>query len=228
MHTSEINGVLNIKEYVVDNIYKSKKNRVYSIYHPKKNLGYVIKEYSFAEGKSKDIFYLKLLKSHRLKVPSVLYEGKSFIIMEKIEGDTLLDIILEYERLDISPNSDEVVKLLNQVVKWLHDLYKILKKKTGKSLIFMDTNFRNFVVSDKIYGVDFEDIIEGEPIEDMGRLCAYLLLYYPENSPWKQSACNVLEGILIESYGYDSIELQNQIAIQLEIIENRRQLRSSV
>lgn len=227
MLANELCGVIEIKEYVVDRIYRSKRNMVYSIKNTKSEKRYVVKEYASQNGKSKDVFFLKLLKSYAINVPEIFYEGSRFILMEELENNTLLDAMIRLEEDNVDPEGIDVKVLFMKVFKWLHDFYHVMKGYSGKHMIFGDANFRNFIVLDEIYGLDFEDVIEGEYITDVARICAHLLRYSPEDTPWKKRVCNYLIELLCDSYLYDRKTLIEEIDRQLEIIDYRRQLKDS-
>ena len=227
MIANEVNGVTNIVDYEVGSIYKSKRNKVYSITNRDTNISYVVKEYNSMEIKSKDIFYLKLLNENNIAVPKVIYEGVKYIVMEKLDNNTFLDQIIYYEENKIDPCGKEIKGLFRSLFNWLNDFYEVTYLATGKHIVFGDTNYRNFIVSDKIYGFDFEDSSEGNKECDFARICAHLLKYSPEETEWKKEVLSLLIQILTEEFGYEKHIFINEIVKQLEIIDLRRQLKDS-
>lgn len=227
MLSNELVGLIDYRNYSCNKMYKSKRNKVYSIENNRGIDEFVVKEYMSKDGKGKDILYLKLLADLSINVPQLIFEGSNFVVMEKLEDNTLLDEIVKYEGLRINPKGEEIEDIFKGVFKWLHSFYQIVYDSLGKRLIYGDTNFRNFIVCDKIYAVDFEDVKEGSPIEDMGRICAHLLKYTPEMTPWKIEVCDFLVEILVGNYDYKEETLKQEINRQLEIIDNRRHLKDS-
>lgn len=217
--------VVDFRSFEVDQRYKSKQNTVYSVRN--KSCDYVVKEYRTTEGKSKEVFYLKLFISNGLSVPSIVYEGQDYIVMEKLPNNTLLDEVTRYEEQGLSAGHDLVKNIFRKVIDWLQDFYVILRNSIGKDMIFADTNFRNFIYTDKIYGFDFEDIQEGRREQDFGRLCAHLIRYTPENTNWKRDVCNLVFDMLEQEYGYDRHILVNEFDRQLKLIDYRRHLKDS-
>jgi len=177
-----VNG-LGIEKYSVIEKFYSKKNDVYkikNIYKNNKEEICVIKNFNNIDNMNREIDMLKNLKNKGLAVPEIYYVGKKEVVMEYIEGKTLLDVICENEINKVF-DYDIVRKLLI----WLKNFYSITRNSMNKKIIMSDVNLRNFIVDKHIYGIDFENCKKGNIEEDIGKLCAYILTYDPSFTEWK-------------------------------------------
>ena len=69
-----------------------------------------------------------------------------------------------------------------ELVAWLVKFYHL----TG--YIMTDVNLRNFLydaTTQTMYGLDFEECMEGDAIKEAAKLAAYILQYSPEKTPAK-------------------------------------------
>jgi thiamine kinase-like enzyme len=107
-----------------------------------------------------------------------------------IRGKNLCDII---NSKDTSFNSK--LRIIIFLAKWFikfHDYFKIQKK----FFIRGDSNLRNFLYNNQIWGVDFEESRFGEPEEDIACMCSSILSTNPMFTEDKFQLCDTF----IESY----------------------------
>lgn len=218
-----------IDSYKIKEKFKSRKNEVYYVNLKKTDkqvIPCVLKKYiTSRENKSKETFLLKVLRENGLNVPKVYFEGSNHILLQYIDGETLLDILVNLENqqndnIDFENN----YKLLYKLFEWLENLYSISNKALGKAYIFEDINFRNFIINgDKIYGVDFEDChCKGYKERDGGRICAFLITYDPAFTQWKVAVTKQAIEIMTKEFGYNRRLLKEEVEKEFLAIEKRR------
>ena len=81
------------------------------------------------------------------------------------------------------------------LAEWFYNFHNFFKTNEGL-IIRGDSNLRNFIFTDKINGVDFEESRIGQPVEDLARLCASVLSTNPMFEPDKFKLCR----IFLETY----------------------------
>lgn len=171
--------------------YPSKQNEVSLMKRPSKKepsgFDYVIvKKFT----RSQASFYwereiLQLLTGH-VCVPKLLGGGGNLLVMEHIEGPTLLEWMEKEERENPSFPKDSVEKMFEKLIDWLAGFYQRLYEAKGKTYILCDINLRNFIMADCLYGFDFEDCREGRVEQDLARFAAFALLYDPPGTAWRE------------------------------------------
>ena len=219
-----------IHRYDIKKGFISRKNEVYLVDVEKTSgqiLPCVLKKYSNPnKSKSKEAFLLKVLGQRGLDVPKIYFEGDDYLLLEYIDGETFLDVVTNLEKSqgeNIHYTKNYMV--LFQLFKWLQNLQRITKETLGKSYIFMDINFRNFILKDKIYGVDLEDCsCKGYKEIDGGKFCAYLLTYNPSFTPWKKAVIKQALDIMTIEFGYNREVLEKETKRELSKIQNRRNM----
>ncbi|MGF7058482.1 hypothetical protein [Brassicibacter mesophilus] len=210
----------NVIDYEVKLKFYSKKNNVYKVEFKcinEKKINLVVKIFNDIKIKDKEVQMLSILKEYGVRVPDILSIGKDNIIIDYINGPTLLDMVCRLEE-----EGSGYEKLAENLCLWLLDFYNASKAAIGEDLIFGDVNLRNFIMLDNIYGIDFEDCKEGCKEEDIGRMCAFILTYTPSFTLWK---INFVRSIIDKS---TEIIKTNEIAVreymndELKAIEIRR------
>jgi hypothetical protein len=174
--------------------FESERNDVYLVRHigEESEQGFfVLKKY--APPLSKLVLEKELLlelKREGVLVPEIYKACEDLIFMEYINGPLLLDNMLEQETMacpDSSYLALHVCQMINSLSAWLKDFYATTRKLTGKQLILGDISFQNFIIGEKLYGIDFEDCREGDIEEDVGKICAITLTCRPAFTTWKLS-----------------------------------------
>jgi len=196
--------------------FRSRKNRVFRI-RLEGRLA-VAKIYAPERVKLAESEYHILDKCHREegRAPRPLAVGNGTIVMEYVDGENLSE---KFDRLwrddDGSKNSLELRRLVTDgLAEWLAQFHRIFGLREARG----DTILRNFIVSEsQIYGLDFEEAMERDPLSDLGEACANMLSMHPMFTPGKL----VLARELAERYWHHSgtdrsAELQEAIAVALE------------
>ena len=99
-----------------------------------------------------------------IAVPGVVEEKERALLMEFIPGRSVNDY------LGTGGMRDAVLG----VAGWLAAYHKTFRKG-DEVRVKSDAIFKNFIASDRIYGLDFENSHAGRPEEDVGEALAYLL-----------------------------------------------------
>ncbi len=108
--------------------------------------------------------------------PAVLSCGTATITKQYIGGSTLLDML---EQCEPAADYDSMYSLLVEAV----DI--ILHFHSHTQCIFTDVNFSNFIVGDRLYFVDVEQVAEGDCAHDIALLGAFLTTYTPSHTSYK-------------------------------------------
>lgn len=207
--------------YVVEKKFTSKKNNVYllnSAQSDEKDEYLVYKKYSCPNRMQKEVEMLSMLKDNGLPVPQILVIGEDYIGLEYLEGALLLDCYCDLESADGSSSKslhESAYLFIYALCSWFKNFYKVVRDITGKQIIMGDVNFRNFIVKDVIYGIDFEECWEGSIEEEIGSLCAFALTYDPSFTIWKTTMVNELQRIFSEELNLDKELVKKEITNQL-------------
>jgi len=128
----------------------------------------------------------------KINIPAIheMDEKNNVIIMSYITGKNLCDILND-EKTEII----EKERLIVLLAEWFFDFHKFFKKEENFQ-IRGDSNIRNFIYNDRIWGVDFEESRIGKPVEDIAGLCASILTTDPMFTNEKFRLCK----LFIESY----------------------------
>lgn len=125
--------------------------------------------------------------SSKLNIPTVyeLDKKNNVIVMNYIIGENLCDVIN-----DEKTSFDEKKRLMMILTNWFHSFHNFFKKE-DTFLIRGDSTLRNFILSDKLWGVDFEEARAGKPVEDIAGMCASILTTDPMFTEEKFHLCKV-------------------------------------
>jgi hypothetical protein len=220
-----------IDSYIIKRKFQSRKNEVYLVELRKSNglvIPSVLKKYiNSNENKSKETFLLRVSLENGLSVPKIYFEGADYILLEYIDGDTFLDTLVDLENNQgENIGNEKNYEVFFELFTWLQKFHSLTKETIGKGYIFEDINFRNFIVSDKIYGIDLEDCHYGAYKErDGGRFCAFLLTYSPSFTSWKVKVARQTIEILTKEFGYNSELLKKEINKEFIEIQKRRKIK---
>lgn len=209
--------------------YNSKRNDVYKI----TNLGntFVLKHFSNMKSNNynmlKEIKIITTLKNNNINVPSILSLANSFYLMDHISDITLLGYLELSEKESVNNHISEETKIiLTNFLKWLNSFYSTLSSSLNKEIILSDINLRNFLVLDnnEITGIDFETVGSGKIIEDLGKICAYILTYNPTFTDYKYNIISFLENQMISIFNVNPNRLTEEKIKQLTNLKIRRNL----
>lgn len=172
------------KNALVQNRFKSKKNIVaYVILNNKPR---VLKWFVPGLKRQMKIEYDIIKKgSSKLNIPIIheIDEKNNVLIMNYIIGENLCDII-NNKKVTIS----EKQRLIILLAQWFFDFHNHFKTKE-KFLIHGDPTLRNFIFTDRIWGLDFEETRIGKPVEDIAGMCASILTTEPMFNSEKFQLC---------------------------------------
>lgn len=181
--------IQNVKKYknaVIQEKFESKKNTV--AYVTLDNKPRILKMFVPGLKRQMKIEY-NILKegSSKLNIPSVyeMDEENNVLIMSYIVGENLCDLIND-EKTTI----DEKKRLMMLLAEWLADFHNHFKTE-DQFCIRGDSTLRNFILTDRIWGVDFEESREGKIIEDIAGICASILTTDPMFTSEKFQLCKI-------------------------------------
>jgi hypothetical protein len=133
-----------------------------------------------------------VLNKAGIRVPELLEDDKeSCLLYSYVPGETLLEVLEQSEECCDLLRAEEV---LTRLFLWLKECYTALRQEYRVNMILDDIHLRNFIycTDGSICGVDFEDVRTGEPIEDVGQLCAFVLMYSPAFTEYKFELCRII------------------------------------
>jgi aminoglycoside phosphotransferase (APT) family kinase protein len=140
----------------------SKKNNVY---HLSMEEGDLILKVFQSERVEKEYSILLSCKSAGIYVPRPYLVGSDFILMEFLEGRNLCDLL--NETFDIS--------YAEMIADWFVAFHHSFRNG-DQTLVKSDSKLQNFLLTSKgLAGLDFELSHEGDPLEDLGEICAHIL-----------------------------------------------------
>ena len=198
------------KNVIVQKKFDSKKNTV--AYVTIDNNPRVIKWFVPGYKRQMKTEYNILKKGlSNINIPAIheIDEENNVIIMSYISGNNLCDVLND-EKIDIK----EKERLIELLAEWFADFHKFFKTEENFQ-IRGDSNLRNFIYNDRIWGVDFEESRIGRPVEDIAGLCSSILTTNPMFTSEKFRLCR----FFIESYlrfSQDKLDkINNEIAYTL-------------
>jgi tRNA A-37 threonylcarbamoyl transferase component Bud32 len=145
--------------------FPSRKNTVYLVERNGRRL--VLKLYDNGR-RMNEAEALRAARKANIAVPDIVDEADDALLMEFIPGKSVNDHL---------GTADMEEKVLG-VAAWLAEYHRAFRSG-DRVRIKSDAIFKNFIVSDRIYGIDFELSRMGRPGEDVGEALAYLLDTYP-------------------------------------------------
>ena len=130
--------------------------------------------------------------SSKLNIPSVyeLDNDNNVLLMNYIIGDNLCDLLNSEES-----SLNEKKRLIILLAEWFNDFHNYFKTE-DQFIIHGDATLRNFIFTDRIWGVDFEESRSGKTVEDIAGMCASILSTDPMFTKEKYQLCK----IFLESY----------------------------
>lgn len=196
---------------------KSKKNRVYLV--ESGGQLFVLKLYRAPHHLRASLEHRVLRKTFREgpAVPQPLaFVDKKALLMEYIPGRNLCDLL----------NRRCLPEYADKLARWFSSFHRCFKRPGGKTLLRGDSNLRNFMIGKEgvLYGVDFEEAAPGDPVRDMGQICASILDTEPMFTPVKAALCRRLIHCYGSFTGRANLEqhLLHEIAAALRETSRRR------
>jgi tRNA A-37 threonylcarbamoyl transferase component Bud32 len=208
---------MKLHDTVIQKKFKSKKHTVALITID--NIPRVIKWFQpgYKHNMNNEYQFLSRYSSD-LNIPSVFNKDDTnqVLILQYISGENLCDLINSS-----LVSREEKTRLIIMLANWYADLHQTIKKEDTPQ-IHGDAHLRNFHFSDRIWGFDFEEASIGEPVQDIARLSASILMTNPTFTKEKLQ----LTQTFITSYQEASQNIleniEENISIALEEIKERR------
>ena len=182
-----IDRVEKYSNVIVQKKYYSKKNTVaYVIFNNKQ---VIIKWFApvFKKNIENEFFILRNLPSS-VNTPNVIEkdDDNNVLIMSHIFGKNLCDVIND-ESILINTKQKLVMDLANWFYKF-HNHFNVNNNFRTRG----DSTLRNFILTDRIWGVDFEEARPGRPVEDLACACASILTTNQMFTKEKFNLCKLL------------------------------------
>jgi len=123
--------------------------------------------------------------SSKINVPQIIEKDDTnhVLIMQYITGENLCDTINSKKYTRTQKN-----QFIDQLAKWFVTFHQLFKTPTYY-LIRGDAGLRNFIVNTQLWGVDFEESRQGNPVEDVAECCASILSTTPMFTTEKYELC---------------------------------------
>jgi len=205
-----INNKKLYKKVIIQQKLKSKKNTV--AYVTIDNKPRVLK--CFVPGLKGQMLneYLILKKgSSKLNIPFPYEIDKenNVLTLSYINGENLCDLINDQKIL-----YDEKQRLIILLANWFNDFHNFYKED-NKFKIRGDSSLRNFIFTDRIWGVDLEESREGKPEEDVADMCSSILTTDPMFTKEKFNLCKIFIDEYINLSPGRIIKINDEIAYSL-------------
>lgn len=190
---------------VNETLIPSKRNRVWVV---ETDVRPVILKRSLSGRGEHEFNILSEARNTGLDVPFPLYRAGEYLVLEYIAG----------ERCDTLINHMFSTEAAEKMATWLAEFHAVLARN-GRSLIMKDVELANFMMADgRIFGVDFEDVTVGDPLEDLGCLLSSVLGSEPLFTPVKFDLCMRLLEIYESESGMEAMEsVRPHVAEQLRM-----------
>jgi tRNA A-37 threonylcarbamoyl transferase component Bud32 len=198
------------KKAIVQKNFKSKKNTV--AYVTMKDKPRVLKW--FVPGLKRQMLNeYKILNNgaKKLQIPPVyeMDEENNVLILDYLIGENLCDLINSNET-----SFSEKQRLIILLAEWYIDFHNFFKT-ADEFRIHGDPSLRNFVFSDRIWGVDFEESRTGVPSEDIAGTCASILTTDPMFTKEKFKLCKVFIDAYLEKAPGRILNINDEISYSL-------------
>jgi aminoglycoside phosphotransferase (APT) family kinase protein len=178
---------------VNETLIPSKRNRVWVI---ETDVRPVVLKRSLSMRGEHEFEMLSKARGNGLNVPLPLYRSGEYMVIEYIAG----------ERCDSLINHMFSNEAAEELARWLAGFHQCFSKD-GRCMIMVDAELSNFVMSDgRLFGLDFEDVVAGEPLEDLGCLISSILGSEPLFTPIKFDLCKRLLETYEAETGTEALE----------------------
>lgn len=144
------------------NRFLSRKNNVYLVRRGDERL--ILKVFS-SDRSDNEYKVLRDAYNANIPVPRPVEQNGQAILMQYVEGRTVNDLV------DEGAGPEPVLG----VASWLARFHRTFLGEDDRVLLKSDAIFKNFIVADQVYGIDFELSRRGLPEEDVGEAISFLL-----------------------------------------------------
>jgi len=123
--------------------------------------------------------------SSKINAPQVheMDEENNVLVLSYITGENLCDIVNDEET-----KTSEKERLMVSLAEWFANFHNFFKTEE-QFRIRGDSSLRNFILTDRIWGVDFEESRIGRPVEDIAGICSSILSTDPMFTKEKFRLC---------------------------------------
>jgi len=198
------------KNIIVQKSFKSKKNSVGYVTIDGKPR--VLKWFypGFKHQMENEYKILKKAKSElKIPFPYDIDTDNNVLITSYIMGENLCDIIND-DKCRIS----EKERLMMLLAKWYAKFHNHFRFD-DEFIIRGDSNLRNFIFTDQIWGVDFEESRVGKPVEDISRMCSSILTTDPMFTSEKFQLCKIFIKSYLENVKWNLDNINDEISYSL-------------
>lgn len=205
--------VQNVKKYknvIIQQRFKSNKNTVAYVTIDSKPR--IFKWYVPGLKRNMETEYSILKKgSSKLNIPAVheMDEDNNLLIMTYVAGKNLCDVVN-----DEKTTTSEKQKIMFLLSDWFARFHNYFKT-TDQFRIRGDSILRNFIISDRIWGLDFEESRIGKPIEDIAGMCSSILSTDPMFTDEKFQLCTTFIDSYKSSVKWSLDNMSDEIAYAL-------------
>ena len=181
--------------------FPSRKNSVFLV--ERSGWRMVLKMYA-SDRMDNEAAALRSSRKAGIAVPEVIEAGDRALLLELVPGRAVNDYLE-------SPDMEQ--KVLD-VAGWLAGFHRAFRSG-DEVLVKSDAIFKNFIVFDRVYGIDFEMSHRGTPEEDVGEALAYLLDTDPMFTEEKIALGNKFIDLYEKRSGITLEDIEGYIALAL-------------
>ena len=205
-----IRNVEKYKDAVVQHRFKSKKNTVAYVTLDGKSR--ILKWFVPGFKRQMETEYTVLKNGSpelNIPFPYEIDEDNNVLIMSYIVGENLCDIVN-----DEKSSTGEKQRLILLLGEWFAQFHTHFKT-TDEFRIRGDSTLRNFILTDRIWGLDFEESRNGKPVEDIAGMCSSILSTDPMFTSEKFHLCHKFIESYAKSVSWNLIDINDEIAYAL-------------
>lgn len=141
--------------------------------------------------------------------PYEIDKDNNVLIMSYITGENLCDVIND-EKTTIN----EKQRLMALLAEWFAHFHAYFRE-VENFRIRGDSILRNFILTDRIWGVDFEESRTGKPVEDVAGICSSILSTDPMFTSEKFQLCETFIELYVKSVKWNLENVNDEIAYAL-------------
>lgn len=176
---------------------------------------YILKEYASEEDARKEVSVARQVSVTELAPRVVEWEGNR-AVYEFIDGENFCDV---FKRATMTDDTETMELLATRLSMFLQIIYSF----TAKTMKVID--FTNYVVKDgRIIGVDFSNVDEGMPYEDVASAIAYALTH----CVGEYYGCFPFINKLLDCFRLEMVDVINEVKERLMRIAEGAEIRDSV
>ncbi len=176
----------------VGEVFTSRKNRVFAVDIDGHRCVAKVFPQGAGDRASTEFSILGMCSRAGVTVPIPIWHREDVVLMDFVEGMSLagsFDEIFEGRGGTIQAGSPTSATIIAGLADWLASFHTAFAFRMCRG----DSILKNFKISEgKVCGFDFEEAHEGDPIEDLGQACAYVLSTRPEFTEGKFEFANRL------------------------------------